>query len=115
MAQVRIYNQEQNRFFNINFDLRQNIVSDGSDVEVDYFLVVSTNIPRPDGSRFPTYTVKDLSDIPEDVEMSSEEIENFTDLCRAYVSYFTVYGQQVESSSSEVESSSEESSSSEVI
>ncbi len=105
MAQIRIYNQETNGYFNIDFTLRQAVSDTTTTGDLDCYLLVSTNIPTLSGGTFPKFKVTDLGDVPPDHE--GETATDFNELCRWYYEYFTVTAQLAQSSSSSSSSSSE--------
>ena len=108
MAQVKIYNQETNSYFNINFDLKQAILEDTLDGDIDYYMLVSTNIPTRDGGSFPIFRVRTMDDAPPNYGSA----DDFNQLCGWYIEYFTVEAQLAQSSSSSSSSSEGYSSSS---
>ncbi len=105
MAQIRIYNQETNGYYNIDFNLQQAISDTTATGDLDCYLIVSTNIPTLSGGTFPKFKVTDLGDVPPDqVENTATD---FNELCQWYYEYFTVTAQLAQSSTSSSSSSSE--------
>jgi len=97
MAQIRIYHQDTNNYYSIDFDLQQAILDTTVDVETEYWLVVSTNIPNSQGGYFPEFIVKSLEDVPPGY---SPPASDFNELCKWYYEYITVESQITNSSSS---------------
>jgi len=110
MAQIKIYNQETNQYYNINFTLQQTVLDDSATGDIDVCLVVSTTVPTVTGGVFPSFVVRTLADTPIGYGPASD----FNELCEFYYDYIAITSQLGQSSSS---SSSEgfSSSSSEVI
>lgn len=108
MGTISIYHEENNATYSVTFDLRSTLMSDG-DATYDYYLVVSTNIPKSDGTSFGTYTVKSLSDVPAG---STPPASTWTELCQWWIEYFMDQAELGYSSSSSTESSSSSTSSS---
>jgi len=109
MATIRVYHQEDNRQYQVNIDLFATVVDriagDASDAETDYYLKLTTTIKQPDGTSYPAYVIRTLSDKPAAYPLRT----TFTDLINDYVTYFLAaseYGQSSSSSSSSSESSS---------
>jgi len=114
MATIRVYHQEDNRQYQVNVDLFATVVDRiagaASDAEIDYYLRLTTTIKQPDGTSYPAYVIRTLSDKPAAYPIRTR----FTDLINDYVTYFletSEYGQS-SSSSSSVDSSSSSSNSS---
>ena len=106
MAQIRIYNQETNGYYNIDFNLQQAISDTTTTGDLDCYLIISTNVPTSTGGTFPRFKVRTLSDVPQGYVAPATD---FNELCQWYYEYITVESQITLSSSS---SSSEEYSSS---
>ena len=96
MAQVKIYNQETNGYYNISFNLKRTILDDTDDGDIDYYITVSTNIPTKTGGTFPTFRIRTMSDTP----IGYTTADDFNQLCAWYIEYFTVEAQLANSSSS---------------
>ena len=110
MSTVRILNDENGIYYNVNFDLQSSLLSDGSG-DNDYFIIVSTTIKDPVGASLPNYYVRTLSDLPP----GGSPVTNFTDLMKEYIDYYisqSTLGQSSSSSSISSLSSSTSSSSS---
>ncbi|MFA7219223.1 MAG: hypothetical protein WC119_01805 [Synergistaceae bacterium] len=102
MAQIKIYNQETDSYYQINYLLQQAILDDTADGALDYYLAISTNIPTIQGGTFPTYRVRTLSDTPPGKGTASD----FNELCEWYRDYFCDQAELAESSESSSSSSS---------
>jgi hypothetical protein len=96
MAQIRIYNQETNRYYNIDFTLQQTVLENSATGDIDVCLVVSTTVPTITGGVFPTYVVRTLSDTPDGYGIATD----FNELCQWYYDYIVVTSQLSQSSSS---------------
>jgi len=108
MATITIYSQEDNRSFQVNIDLSGSIL-DTDQGRQEYYLTVSTSMTYPDGSLFPIFLVKTLSDVPPGYPAPASD---FNELINYYVDFFVAGSQIAASSSSSYSSSSSESSSS---
>ena len=108
MATVQIYHEEDGRTSSISITLASAIVSD-MDMVRDSYLLISTGIRKLDGSGFPTFLVRSLSDTAPGAGVATD----FTDLVNGYVDYFVNEAEFGQSSSSSSSSTSESSSSSE--
>jgi hypothetical protein len=96
MAQIKIYNQETNRYYNIDFTLQQTVLENSVTGDIDVCLVVSTTVPTITGGVFPTYVVRTLSDTPDGYGIATD----FNELCQWYYDYIVVTSQLSQSSSS---------------
>jgi hypothetical protein len=101
MASIKIFSDEANQYYTVNFDMKTTYLSDG-DVTMDFFLLVSTTMKTKAGATLPTYMVKDLTDIPPG---GSSPAADFTDLMQQYVAYYVSQAGLEESSSSSSDSS----------
>lgn len=110
MAQIRIFHDEDNRYYTVNFDLKFGVMVDiGSpDGSQDFYIDVYTDVKKTDGTSFSHYTVRSLADVPPTYSTAAD----FGELCRDYVEYFMVQGEMAQSSSSSTSSSSSSTSSS---
>ncbi len=105
MGVINIYNDEDNRTYQVNFDLKTGLVIESQTTTpgvVDYWLEVYTNIPKADGTRFTRSIVRSLSDIP------PSEVTPATDLAELvamWVEYFMTQAELAQSSSSTSSSS----------
>ena len=104
MATIQVYVEEQNRNYNVTVNLVNGVLDDGTGDSI-YYLTLSTTLTYPDGTRFPTYVIQDLTDTPPGYGAAA----TFTELVNDYIGYFLVQGEVGQSSSS---SSTSESSSS---
>jgi len=106
MAQVKIYHDEDNRYYTVNFDLKQAILSrlPGDvigDAQFDFYLDVSTNMRKSNGTAFSHYLVRTLDDVPPTYSTATD----FGELCRFYIEYFMQTAELAMSSSSTSSSS----------
>ena len=107
MAQVKIYNQETNSYYTINFDIKQSVLDDTTTGDNDCYILVSTNIPTVTGGRYPTFRVRTMADVAPGKGVATD----FNQLCRDYIDYFTTESELTQSSSSSSSSLSSSSSS----
>jgi hypothetical protein len=105
MAFVSIYNDENNAYYRVNFDLKNTVLNDGSGLYETY-LVVYTDMRNSAGAVQPTFKVKTLDDVPPGETTAID----FSNLCSKYITYFMDQAELSKSSSSS--SSSEQYSSS---
>lgn len=105
MAFVSIYNDENNAYYRVNFDLKNTVLDDGSGAYETY-LLVSTNMRNSLGAIQGTFKVKTLDDVPP----GETTAINFSNLCSKYITYYLDQAELSKSSSSS--SSSEQYSSS---
>ena len=101
MGTINIYNDENNRTYQINVDLIQSVLDDTTDGSIDMFLRIRTNIPNPSGPAFGTFLVRSLADVAPGKPPAS----NFDDLILGYIEYFSEQGELGQSSSSSSSSS----------
>ena len=110
MATVRILHEENGSTSTVTVTLESAIASD-QDMVRDSYLLISTTIRKTDGTAYPKYLVRSLTDVAPGAGASS----TFTDLVNDYIDYFVndaQLGYSSSSSSSEGYSSSSSSSSS---
>jgi len=109
MATIKILHEEDGSTSSVNVILASAILSD-QDMVRDSYLLISTTIKKVDGTAFPTYLVRDLTDVAPGAGAST----TFTELVNDYIDYFVNEAElgQSSSSSSNSSSSSSESSSS---
>jgi hypothetical protein len=108
MATVQIKHEEDNSTSTVTITLQSTILSD-QDMVRDSYLLISTNIKRVDGSGFPTYLVRDLTDVAPGAGAAT----TWTELVNDYIEYFVAEAEFGQSSSSSSSSSDSSSSSSE--
>lgn len=117
MSSFQIYHEEEDKNYTITLNLSNSVIfgdnSGGAEKSPKnkYYLTISTNMKKYDGSSFGTFLVEDLNDVAPGASAAS----TFTELIDGYVEYFLIegeYGQSSSSSSSEGQSSSSSSSSS---
>jgi len=112
MATITVFHESVNKYYQINVGIFSSVVdaihdvpSDGS---VDFYLKITTNMKKPDGSSFSEYLVRELSDVP----VGYSTATTFTELVNDYIEYFIVQSEFGQSSSSSTSSTSSNSSSS---
>jgi hypothetical protein len=105
MATINVYHDETNTTYQVFAYVRDRRVGDGR----QYFLDISTNMVKPDGSSFDTFQVESLSDVAPDLGSPAAD---WTELVRGYVDYFVSQAELGQSSSSSSSSLSSSSSSS---
>ena len=108
MATVQIFHEEDGSTSTVSVSLSSAILSkiDGSPADMvrDSYLLVTTSIRRADGTAFPSYLVRDLSD----TAPGSGAATDFTDLVNGYIEYFVDQAELGQSSSSSSSSTSSE-------
>jgi hypothetical protein len=107
MATVQIFHEEDGRTSTVSINLASSILSD-MDMVRDTYLLVNTSIRKSDGSAFPAYLVRDLSDVAPGAGVATD----WTELVNGYIDYFVSDAGLGQSSSSSSSSTSESSSSS---
>jgi len=107
MATIQVYHQEENRYYQVNVNLASAILQDAGSGRMDYYLTISTNLKKRDGTAYPTYKVTTLADVPAG---TSPAPTTWTELVDDYVSYFVEQSELGQSSSSSTSSSSSSSS-----
>lgn len=112
MATISIYQEEDNKTYQVSVDINSSILDlvngSPSNGDTDYYLKITTTLKKSDGSSFPTYVIRNMSDVPDGYSTAS----TFTELVDDYVQYFIDQAQLGQSSSSSSEMYSESSSSS---
>ena len=104
MATILVYNQASNTKYKISFDLKNTPLVDlDPSGESDFYILVSTTMRKPDGTAFPYFIIRDLSDIPPGTAIAGT---NFSDLCTKWITYFIDTTELIASSSSSSTSSS---------
>ena len=101
MATIQIFHEETGSTYTVSAVLRSSILSDG-DMTRSAYLIISTTIRQLDGSVYPKYLVKDLTDIAPGAGAAT----TFTELINGYIEYFVGQSQFGQSSSSSSTSSS---------
>ncbi len=104
MAIVKIYEEESNKTYSVNFDLSKGILSpnvaDPNSIgKEEYYLLVYTDMKKYDGSSFGKYVIKSYADVPPLYSAAT----SFSDLVNGWVQYFieqTELGMSSSSSSS---------------
>ena len=97
MSTIKVFDQSSGTTRTISFNLRTGIIADDLTGSTVYYIDISTDIPRIDGTSFPAYTVESLSDIPPGYV---GDATNFSNLCGKYITYFLDQSELIESSSS---------------
>ena len=111
MPTISIYQEEDNRTYQVNVDVNTAIFDrvNGapSDYQADYYLIITTNMKKAvDNSSYPTYIIRNLSDTPPGYLAAT----TFTELVNDYIEYFSDQSELGQSSSSSSFSSSSSSS-----
>ena len=110
MATIQIFHEEDGRISTVTVNLQTGILSDPSNLGTrDSWLLISTNLRRPDGTGFPIYLARNLSDTAPGFGVATD----FTELVEGYIEYFMDQAELGYSSSSSSSSTSESSDSSE--
>lgn len=113
-ATIQVYRQSDNNFYQISVELYSNVLDVRPDStkngDLDYYLVVSTNIRKTDGSYFPSFVVRNLTDVPPGSLINPAT--SFSQLVNLYVDYFLITSEITQSSSSSSSGSSSSTSSS---
>ena len=107
MASINIYNQESNTYYKVNFDLKQTVMEDTADGNINYGVTVTTTIPTTAGGTFSTFLVKTLADTPVGYGVAAD----FNELWGWWIDYFQIEAELAQSSSSSSSQSSSSSSS----
>ena len=103
MASTNIYDQGNDRTYVVSFNVKNTLLSDVDATGVmDYYIDVSTTMRQLDGTVYPHYVVRNLSDVPPGYDTAT----NFSNLCGKYISYFIDQTELIASSSSSSNSSS---------
>ena len=109
MATVKVFDQKNGVTRTVSFNLRIGTVADEGTGATEYYVDVTTTIPQIDGTSFPNYTIRDLSDIPPGYV---GDATSFSNLAGKYITYFLDQAELIQSSSSSSSSSTSSSSSS---
>jgi len=96
MATIKIFSDESNQYYTVNFELKSTNLSDGVGT-LDFYLLVSTTMKTKTGATQTTFLVKDLTDVPPG---GSSPAADFTELMQQYVTYYVAQAGMEESSSS---------------
>jgi len=128
MAEITIFNEEENKSYTMTVTLnRKSLKVSGTAVGAsEYYLLITTDMLMGDGTAFPNFIVKNLTDV---APGASSPASDFSALMDGYVDYFvsnssliyssssssSSFGNSSSSSSSELYSSSSSSSSSELF
>jgi hypothetical protein len=107
MATISILHEEDGSTSTVTVVLQSTILSD-QDMARDAYLLISTNIKKVDGTAFPVYVIRDLTDVAPGAGAAT----TFTILVNDYIDYFVNEAQLGYSSSSSSSSSGSSSSSS---
>lgn len=107
MATISIYQEEDNKTYQVSVDINSSILDlvngSPSNGDIDYYLKITTTLKKSsDGSSFPTYVIRNMSDVPDGYSTAT----TFTELVDDYVQYFIDQAQLGQSSSSSESSSS---------
>ncbi|MFA5312403.1 MAG: hypothetical protein WC375_03665 [Methanomassiliicoccales archaeon] len=105
MGTTRIYHEEEDRYYNVNYDLYSSSLNDG-DGAIDYYILVTTDMRMVNGDAFPTFRIRTLEDVPPGGTPAS----TFTGLLNDYISWFMEQAELGLSSSSSSSSTSSSSS-----
>ena len=110
MATIQVFNESENRFYQVQVNLFVNTLDlvngSPSNADTDYYLKITTNMKKTDGTSFGEFVVRNMADVPTDGPVTYTPT-TFAQLVNNYVDYFLVmaeYGQS--SSSSSISSSS---------
>jgi len=109
MAYVSIFNDEDNRYYRVNFDVKNSILADSNTSTNETCLLITTTLKTGLGEAFPTFLIRTLDDVPPG---GTPPATDFTDLCKMYIEYFLDQSTIGLSSSSSSSSSSKSVSSS---
>jgi hypothetical protein len=109
MSYVSIFNDEDNRYYRVNFDVKNSILANSNTSTNETCLLITTTMRTGLGAAFPTFLVRTLSDVPPG---ETPPATDFTDLCKMYINYFLEQSTIGFSSSSSSSSSSKSVSSS---
>lgn len=109
MAYISIFNDEDNRYYRVNFDVKNSILADSNTSTNETCLLITTTMRTGLGAAFPTFLIRTLDDVPPG---DTPPAVDFTDLCKMYINYFLTESTIGQSSSSSTSSSSKSVSSS---
>jgi hypothetical protein len=108
MATVQIFHEEDSSRSTVTVNIASAILStvggSPADMVRDTYLLVTTTLRRVDGTAFPTFLVRDLSD----TAPGSPAASDFTELVNTYIDYFVDQAELGQSSSSSSSSTSSE-------
>jgi len=85
MAYVSIFNDEDNRYYRVNFDVKNSILADSNTSTNETCLLITTTMRTGLGAAFPTFLIRTLDDVPPG---DTPPAVDFTDLCKMYINYF---------------------------
>ena len=106
---VQFWNDADGTYYRVNFTLQQSVLSYSTGAitgGTEYYLLITTTMTYPNRSKFPTFLVRTLEDVPPGDSTATD----FSDLCRKYINYFIDNSTLLESSSSSSSNSSSSSS-----
>lgn len=104
MGQIKIYHDEDDREYTVNFDLKSSLLND-TDATTDFYLVIKTTLTNVDGTSYGEWRVRTLEDVPPGGTTATD----FNNLCQQYVDYFMAGAELGQSSSSSSSLSNESS------
>ena len=104
MATIKIYDQESSSTKKITFNIKNYVVTGTPEL----FMVIATNIRKPDGTAIDDYIVRNGNDVPP----GKSPTVNLNTLCKYWIEYIIDQGTLGQSSSSSTSSSSSSSTSS---
>lgn len=109
MGTINVYFDKDNRTYQVTAALKQGLLAPDlntggtnlTDGDMEFYLEISTNIKKLDGTSFPKYVVRSLADIAPPIPPGSAiPVTNYTDLINNYVGYFLAIAEMGMSSSS---------------
>ena len=111
MATINVFNEEDGKTYTVTVNLVAGILDriNGlpTDLNIDFYLQLSTTIKKVDNSSFPIFIIRNLSDTPTGFGVAA----SWSELINNYVDYFLTQSTYGMSSSSSTSSSSTSSSS----
>ena len=112
MSTIQIYHEDANRFYNVNVNMFATALNTGTTGSTEYYLKITTDMRRADGTAYPTYVIKTMTDYPTGYTPSVVPT-TIAELINVYIDYYILNGITASSStsSSSVSSSSNTSSS----
>ena len=109
MATIQVFNESENRFYQVQVNLFVNTLDlvngSPSNADTDYYLKITTNMKKTDGTSFGEFVVRTMADVPTDGPVTYTPT-TFAQLVNNYVDYFLVMAEYGQSSSSSSFSSS---------
>ena len=102
---VQFWNDADGTYYRVNFTLQQSVLSKSTGAitgATEYYLLITTTMTYPDRSKFPTFLVRTLNDVPPGDSAATD----FSDLCRKYINYFINNSKLLETSSNSSSSKS---------